>query len=188
MVDLASSITPNVFAVEPQVFASDFQSKETNHSTGSCTYLTAYPVSKVLSQMQPPFLILDELESPRNIGQILRTAVHLGVTSVVASRTSWESLTGRAARSSMGWMYHVDFALAEPLSDSLRMLRELGIRIYAAENHFSHAVAPHQPAGDRRWALVVGSESVGISKDTKGHCDAHVSVPQRGGESLNVGH
>merc|ERR1712032_1793284 len=99
---------------------------------------------------------LDKLTSPRNIGQIVRTAIHLGITSVVASRESWACLNGRAARSSMGWLYHVDFHLAETYGDTLRELQRLGVRVYAAESNFSIAVAPHEPRGDRRWALIVG--------------------------------
>ncbi|CAE8701788.1 unnamed protein product, partial [Polarella glacialis] len=55
-------------------------------------------------------------------------------------------------------------------------------------DHFSTAVAPHEPLGDRSWALIVGHEEEGVSAASVALSDACVCVPQRQGESLNVAH
>ncbi|CAE8689180.1 unnamed protein product, partial [Polarella glacialis] len=107
----------------------------------------------------------DGLSSASNVGQVLRTAYHLGVNSVVASPEAWSCLNGRASRVSMGWMYRMSFHMADPLPATIVALKELGVRVYAAENQFSRPVMPHQPLGDRRWALVVGSEGHGVSPE-----------------------
>lgn len=150
-------------------------------------YAVVFPLSTPLVRMRPPFLVLDGLTSATNIGQILRTAYHLGVVSVVVSRASWSSLHGRACRVSMGWLYWMDCHLAASLVDALDELRLRGIRVFAAENQFSRPVG-HDPPQDRNWALIVGHEGLGISAEAVAASDACVCVPQEQGDCLNVSH
>lgn len=157
-------------------------------ASSSCRFSVACPVSQAIEQLLPPFLVLDSLGSCQNIGEILRTAFLLGLVSVVASRAAWRSINGRACSVSDGWLYHMDFHFADSLPETLREIRKLGIRIYAAENHHPQPVAPHKPLGDTRWALVVGHEEAGVSPEVAELSDAHICVPQRQGESLNVAH
>jgi len=209
---LAAGLFPKVFVISRQAFVMEFgqdvpwESQASEASAGgaqrspwrrfeggasqsSCRFALACPISPPLAALRPPYLVLDGLSSANNVGQILRTAFHLGVNSVVASRESWNCLNGRACRVSMGWLYWMDCHLAEEsLPATLGELRGLGVRIYAAENQFSEPVSPHLPAGDRRWALVVGSEGSGISEAVVAACDARISVPQQQGKCLNVAH
>ena len=67
-------------------------------------------------------------------------------------------------------------------------LKQLGVCLYAAEDQFFQPVAPHQPHGDRKWALVIGSEFSGVSEEIVRECDQRVCVPQQQGHSLNVAH
>ncbi|CAJ1361075.1 unnamed protein product [Effrenium voratum] len=173
-----------------------------------CRFLVAFPCSSPLAQMKPPFVILDGLNSASNVGQVLRTAYHLGITSVVAAPGAWSCLNGRASRVSMGWFYRMSpsdlrtrlpyldvdvtssvcFHAARPLAAAIQELKELGVCIYGAENQFSDPVAPHEPRGDHRWALVVGSEFKGVSQEILEMCDKKICVPQQQGQSLNVAH
>ncbi|OLQ12099.1 putative TrmH family tRNA/rRNA methyltransferase YacO [Symbiodinium microadriaticum] len=169
-------------------------------------YAIAWPRSKELQDMKPPFLVLDGLVSAWNLGQAVRSAVMLGVKSVVLSRSSFNCLNGRACHASCGWLYHAEYHLAEPLTDALESLRDLGIcqclglfvawpegRLMAIffllkwEDH-PQTVGPHSLDGDARWALVVGNEEKGISPDILARCSSKLRVPQVRGASLNVGH
>lgn len=172
----------------PSVGRSPWRRFEPGATRSTCRYAMAFPVSASLRSMRPPFVVLDGLSSASNVGQILRTAYHLGATSVVASGTSWNCLNGRAGRVSLGWLYRMDFHRAEPLGEALAELRQLGVQIYAAENQFSRPVAPHEPSGDRRWALVMGSEDTGVSAEALEMSDFRICVPQQQGLSLNVAH
>lgn len=186
LLETAAEVTPEVYAVEPQLIPTHFQSRLAGLPALACSFVVACPVSKPLARLRPPLVVLDGLESPQSIGQILRTAAHLGVSSVVATPTSWSSLNGPAARSSMGALYNMDFHLATSLEDALRELQGLGVRAYVAESHSHGPVQPHQPAGDKRWALILGSEDSGVSAASRRLSDARVCVPQRGGGSLSV--
>merc|ERR1712014_180242 len=88
----------------------------------------------------------------------------------------------------MGWFYHLDVHLTSNLAETIGQLRSQGVRVYAAENYHATDVFPHEPAGCKNWALVVGNEESGLSKISRELSDELVRVPQRGGESLNVGH
>lgn len=199
---MAEGLFTSVFVLPKQVFATEFhqdvpwESEGTNHrraggasQTVCCRFAVACPISLPLPSLKPPFLVLDGLSSGANVGQILRTAFHLGVNSVIASRETWNCLNGRASRVSMGWLYWMDFHLAEAsLAKTLEKLRATGVRIYAAENQFSEPVSPHMPAGDRHWALIVGAEGAGISDAAIAASDVRIAVPQQQGVCMNVAH
>merc|ERR1719362_1258098 len=172
---------------DPALIQAEFASEGTTQRR-SVNFVVAHPVPLPVSGIKAPVLVLDGLGAAQNVGQVLRTAFHLGVTSVMASRAVWNSLGGRACRVSMGWLYFMDFYLADPLTDGLSALKKRGIRIYAAEDHFSSDVAPHEPTGDPHWALVVGHEDAGVSRDAVALSDVCIRVPQQRGESLNVAH
>ena len=118
-----------------------------------CRFLVAFACSIPIAEMVPPFVVLDGLNSASNVGQVLRTAYHLGVNSVIVSPGAWSCLNGRACRVSMGWFYRMSFHVARPLSKAIQELKQLGVCLYVAENQFSQPVAPHQPHGDRKWAF-----------------------------------
>ncbi|CAL1155706.1 unnamed protein product [Cladocopium goreaui] len=183
---LAGQCCEHIFIADRALIEAEFAFEGTTQRR-SVNYVVAYPIPQPLDLARLPVLVLDGLGAAQNIGQILRTAFHLGVTSVLASRSVWNNLGGRACRVSMGWLYFMDLFLGEPMSDALKQLRQRGCRIYCAEDHFAEAVKPHEP-GDRRWALIVGHEHHGVSKESIALSDVRICVPSRQGESLNVAH
>ena len=198
---LASAVAPTLYLSDPEILAefrqdvpwipTDFmESKDARlfRRFDGCRFLVAFPCSIPIAEMVPPFVVLDGLNSASNVGQVLRTAYHLGVNSVIVSPGAWSCLNGRACRVSMGWFYRMSFHVARPLSKAIQELKQLGVCLYVAENQFSQPVAPHQPHGDRKWALVIGSEFSGVSEEIVQECDQRVCVPQQQGHSLNVAH
>eukprot|EP00439_Symbiodinium_sp_Y106_P038649 s3840_g4.t1 len=99
---LAARCGAPLFVAEPELIQAEFASEGTTQKR-SVNYVVAYPLPRPLSSMRPPVLVLDGLGASQNVGQVLRTAYHLGVTTVLVSRSVWNSLGGRACRVSMGW-------------------------------------------------------------------------------------
>src|SRR5262249_44733806 len=65
---------------------------------------------------QPPFyLVLDQIQDPRNLGAILRTAEAFGVHGVVIPKHHAVGLTDAAARTAMGAIERVPVARATNL-------------------------------------------------------------------------
>ena len=65
---------------------------------------------------KPPILILEEVRNAENVGTMLRTAFCLGITSIIATTTSWSALQdSRAARCSMGTQVRLTIASGTPI-------------------------------------------------------------------------
>lgn len=131
------------------------------------------------------FLALDQIEDPRNLGAVLRTADGAGVHGIVVPERRTAPPSEAAASASAGALFHAPMARVTNLSDALALLKERGLWVVGLS-----------PEAQKPWfsfdfkspvALVVGSEGRGLRPRVASHCDALVSLPQRGKvESLNV--
>ena len=74
-----------------------------------CRFLVAFPCSIPIAEMVPPFVVLDGLNSASNVGQVLRTAYHLGVNSVIVSPGAWSCLNGPRLQSINGLVLSNEF-------------------------------------------------------------------------------
>jgi 23S rRNA (guanosine2251-2'-O)-methyltransferase len=136
---------------------------------------------------EPPFfLALDQVQDPRNLGAILRTAEAFGAHGVVIPRHHAVGLTDAAGRTAMGALEFVKVAREPNLVGALEVMKKSGIWVYGA-------VAD---GGEVPWALdlagpvclVLGSEGEGLRPLVRRTCDILVSVPMQGRlGSLNVG-
>jgi len=183
---LAAGISPNVYTAGRALMATEFSTPGSRKSF--CHFVTAFPVSCPLDEMRPPFVVLHDVESSHTIGQIIRTAYHFGLDSVVVSRATWEHLDARACRVAMGWAYHMDFHVADSVEEVLARLRARGVELYAADPSSPLPITPRRPRVDGGWALVLGGEESGLSPAVAGLCDVRVRVPLREQGLLSVAH
>ncbi|CAJ1328428.1 unnamed protein product [Effrenium voratum] len=150
-----------------------------------CRFLVSFPSQPLeLLRLAHQVVVLDAVTSATNLGQILRSAHYLGVSSFVVSKSTWSALNGRAAAISEGAMYHADFHRADDLPVALKALAG-NRQLLAAEDFAARPVAKRRVEISGRWALVLGSEQHGISKEVLELCQA-VRVPTLRGASLNV--
>lgn len=122
-----------------------------------CRFVVAF-ASKKLSNLKGPFLVINEIASSHSLGQILRSAYHFGIDSVILSTAAWQLLDSRAMRVSVGWGYHMDFHVATSIPEALRELHDLGIGLFAEwnESNDAEAIGPSESAD---WALLLGCEA-----------------------------
>jgi len=138
------------------------------------------------SRNEPPFMILlDELEDPQNFGAILRTAEAVGVHGVIIPKRRSVRLTATVFKTSAGAAEYVKVAQVTNVAQTLKNLRDLGIKVVGADMdaqiNFNHA--------DLSGAtiLVVGGEGKGIRRLTRENCDLLVKIPMVGKiNSLNA--
>jgi len=128
-------------------------------------------------------LILDEIKDPGNLGTILRTADWFGVKTVISSMTSVDLFNPKAIQASMGAVYRINFIQGN-LEEKINDLKENGFSIIGADlsgkNLYDYKFAA-------KTALVMGSESHGISEKTSSLLDDKITIPKIGEtESLNV--
>lgn len=138
------------------------------------------------ARLTGPLIGLDGVTNPHNLGSILRTAAHFGVSAIVGRAGELPSLAPATARVAEGAAEVVPVCdLADPVKD-LPRLRSSGFRIVASS---SHRGVPFQAAGlDRRCVIMLGGEASGISRSLERLADLCVCIPGSGAvESLNVG-
>jgi TrmH RNA methyltransferase len=132
-----------------------------------------------------PVLYLDGVENPHNLGSILRTAAHFGVTAIAGRTGELPPLSPAAVRVAEGAAELVPVCdLADPVA-ALRRLAAAGMAIVAASSH--RGEPPQSAPLGGRCVLVLGSEGKGISPAIDRLATARVSIPGTGAvESLNV--
>jgi 23S rRNA (guanosine2251-2'-O)-methyltransferase len=167
----------------------DHLAAATKHQ-GVVAYLAGFEYAdgdEILGSIQPDSLLvlLDEVEDPRNLGAIIRTAHCAGARAVVIPKHRAVGLTETVAKTSAGAVAYTPVARVTNLVSFIRQLKDCGVRVVGVE---ADGNVPHT-RGDYSGpvAFVFGSEGTGLRRLTKEHCDLIVSIPMRGQiNSLNV--
>jgi 23S rRNA (guanosine2251-2'-O)-methyltransferase len=130
-------------------------------------------------------LALDQVQDPRNLGAVLRTADAFGAHGVVIPKHHAVGLTEAAARTAMGALEHVRVARVTNMVAALEKLKESGVWIHGTT--VADGVEPW--AADLRGpvCLVLGSEGEGLRPLVARACDVLLTIPMTGAVgSLNV--
>jgi 23S rRNA (guanosine2251-2'-O)-methyltransferase len=140
---------------------------------------------ELLARPDALVVALDQIQDPRNLGAVCRSAEAAGAVGVIIPSRRSASVTAVAAKASAGAVEHLRVARVPNLADWLSVAKEGGAWVYGAE---SGAATPHTSADlTGRVVLVLGSEGGGLRRRVAESCDLLVSIPIRGRvESLNV--
>ena len=134
---------------------------------------------------QPLVLLLDEIEDPQNFGAILRSADAFGVDGVIIKNNNQVPLNWTVAKVSTGAIEYVKVAQVSNLSNAIKVLKENGYWIYAADGSAKDSYQKVDYSGS--VALIVGSEGRGISPLVMKNSDFIIKIPMSGHvNSLNV--
>lgn len=124
------------------------------------------------------FLALDQVQDPRNLGALLRTAEAFGVHGVVVPKHHSVGLTEAVARAAMGAVEHIAVARETNLVNALETLKKSGIWIFGGVP--SGGVAPWSADLSGPSCLVLGSEGEGLRPLVERACDVLVTIPMSG--------
>jgi tRNA G18 (ribose-2'-O)-methylase SpoU len=143
----------------------------------------------VLEKSARPYLFaaIDGLSNAENVGVVVRNCAAFGVQTLLVGRSCGSPFLRRAVRSSMGAIFRMRVLEGIVLDQTLRFLRERGLRCIAA-----HPRSAYRPLAQTNFAgdccVVFGSEGFGISPDIVAACDETAAIPMSCGvDSLNVG-
>jgi 23S rRNA (guanosine2251-2'-O)-methyltransferase len=147
-----------------------------------------YPYAEAAELLQRPealIVALDQVQDPRNLGAVCRSAEAAGAAGVVIPERRSASVTPAACKAAAGAVEHLPVARVRNLADWLADAKKAGAWIYGAD---ADGETPHTQADlTGKAVLVLGSEGRGLRTRVAGACDLLVSVPMRGRvESLNV--
>jgi len=128
---------------------------------------------------------LDQVQDPRNLGAVCRSAEFAGAAGVVIPERRSAEVTAVACKTSAGAVEHLDVARVRNLADWLGEAKQAGFWIWGADAEASQAPWDADLAGPT--VLVLGAEGKGIRPRVASACDGLVALPRRGRvESLNV--
>ena len=130
-------------------------------------------------------VVLDQVQDPRNLGAVCRSAEAAGATGVVIPDRRAASVTAAAAKASAGAVEHLKIARVRNISDWIIEAKDAGFWVWGADGRADQA--PWQVDLTGKTALVLGTEEKGLRPRVAESCDGLLAIPQRGNvESLNV--
>jgi TrmH RNA methyltransferase len=130
-------------------------------------------------------LFLDSVDNPHNVGAILRTCSHFGVKYVLVESQKPIQLPPSTLRISMGATEQVQVIRTDYLPHAFDRLRKLGYKFVAADPRGKHSL--FSSVLPSKCVLMMGSETLGLSKHAKEQASALVRIPGTDQvESLNV--
>jgi TrmH family RNA methyltransferase len=136
------------------------------------------------SNTNPLILVAEAPEKPGNIGALLRTADAANLDAVIIANPKTDLYNPNIIRSSVGCVFTRQIATGTT-SEIIAFLKENKIAIYSAI--LQESVAYHTVDFKIASAIVVGTESIGLSKDWRDNATKNISIPMQGIiDSMNV--
>lgn len=130
-------------------------------------------------------VLVDHVTDAGNLGAVVRSADAVGASGVIIPNKRSAQVTAATYKSSAGAVAHMPIAQVANLVQSIERLKKEGFWVAGASEKAEGDIWDANLTG--KIALVVGSESEGISRLVQENCDFFVALPQFGHvESLNV--
>ena len=131
-------------------------------------------------------IILDGVEDPHNLGAIIRTSACAGFDAVIIPSRRNAQVNSTVEKTSAGAINHIPLIQVNSLSNAIDKLKDNDYWIIAADaqgkdNYFDINYT------DMNFALIMGGEETGVSKNNMKKSDFIVKIPMlRNFNSLNV--
>ncbi len=136
------------------------------------------------SKSNPLIVVLEHVEKPGNLGAILRSAEGAGVDAVIVCDPLTDLYNPNLIRASIGGVFSVQTAVCTS-KDCIDFLKNCGIHILTAQLQDSYDYYDYDMK--QATAIVMGTESTGLTDIWRQAADAHIRIPMLGRlDSLNV--
>lgn len=157
------------------------------NAQGVALEVEGYPYANLVDCLQiaanagepPLLLLLDHLEDPQNLGTLMRTAEAVGVHGIVLPDRRAAQITAAVSNASAGAVEHLHVVQVTNLNRTIDELKRAEVWVAGLDG------APEAPSLAQSnlsgaLAVVVGSESKGLSRLTREKCDFLVRLPMVG--------
>ncbi len=130
-------------------------------------------------------VVLGELQDPRNVGAIIRSAAGFGARAVLMPQNNQAQISGAVVKTSAGMVFRIPIVRIGNVNQTLRTLKERGFWIYGLAMEGANELSKEK--FDAPAAFVIGNEGEGIREKTLENCDIRLSIPMHSRtESLNA--
>ena len=135
-------------------------------------------------QKRPLVVVLESVEKPGNVCAILRSADASNVDAVIVCDPQCDLYNPNIIRASVGAFFNVP-TVACTSEECIQWLKSHDIQILTAQLQDSHYY--YETDMSRATAIVMGTESTGLTDKWRQAANAHIKIPMLGiGDSLNV--
>lgn len=143
-------------------------------------------VTLAYEQGRAPILAaMDEMNDPRNIGAIIRSAECAGLDGVVLGKRNTPGINDVVVKTSAGAAHFMPIIRADDLARALRRLQSAGLTVVGLDEGGTRTYTEIDLT--EPTVIVIGNEGQGISKDVAAVCNTLVSIPMMGKiSSLNA--
>ena len=133
---------------------------------------------------KPLIVVVESVEKPGNLGAILRSADAAGATAVIVCDPLTDLYNPNLIRSSVGAFFSVP-CIACRSEECIAFLKQHGVQILTAQLQDSSLY--YDVDMQQATAIVMGTESTGLTQQWREAADAHIRIPMLGRiDSLNV--
>ncbi len=122
-----------------------------------------------------PFIFLDQVTDPQNIGSILRAAAVFGAKAVVLPESNSPELTASIMKIASGAVETVPLIKVKNLVQSIKMLKEKGYWCVGLDERGNKQL--YEIDLKVKLILIIGSEGHGMRRLTRENCDFLVKLP-----------
>ncbi len=132
-------------------------------------------------------LVLDSVQTPYNVGTIIRTSAALGVEHLWLAGATESPTHNKTNKTALGTQRYVEWTVVDDPIGAMTAARDAGYAVVGVE--LAEGAEPlHELDLGGDVCLVVGHEDRGLRKATLAACDRFGYIPQVGKVgSLNVG-
>jgi len=146
-----------------------------------------YPYGDARGMLREGALLvaLDQVQDPRNLGAVCRSAEFAGAAGVVIPERRAAAITPATCKASAGAVEHIEVAHVRNLADWLAEAKQQGFWIWGADAEATQSPWSTDLTGST--VLVLGGEGKGLRPRVADSCDGLIALPQLGKvDSLNV--
>lgn len=139
---------------------------------------------KVEDKYGEKVLMLDRIQDPGNLGTIIRSAVAFNIDTIICSPDTVDFYNPKVVRASQGMMFHIPI-LVKNTEKTIKELKHndykiIGTKVTNGKDVRTASIYSH-------FALIIGNEGQGISKDIEELCDEYLYIKMNENcESLNA--
>jgi len=127
-------------------------------------------------------VILEDVQDPGNVGTVIRTANAFCIDLVVLTGNSADLYSPKTVRASMGAIFRQAAVYVEDLAE---FKKTIALPFYGAA--LSSDAKDLRNLGEKKYAVLIGSEGHGLSEKSLNLCDGQIIIPMNpDSESLNA--
>ena len=132
--------------------------------------------------------LLDRVQDPHNVGNIIRTAFCFDVSAIILPERDACGITSAVVRTSAGYSEQMKICQVNNVGQALEKLKKSGYWVIGFDVNTNTKDTLSEVVGKYdKCVFVFGSEGEGMRELTKKSCDVLLRLPMRAGaESLNV--